>query len=30
VAFPSMAHGDAELDRTLDVASEAIVDAVAR
>ncbi len=28
VAFPSMAHGDAELDRTLDVASEAIVDAV--
>jgi glutamate-1-semialdehyde 2,1-aminomutase len=29
VAFPSMAHGDAELDRTLDVASEAVVDAVA-
>ncbi|HEV3366509.1 MAG TPA: glutamate-1-semialdehyde 2,1-aminomutase [Acidimicrobiales bacterium] len=28
VAFPSMAHGDAELDRTLDVASEAVVDAV--
>jgi glutamate-1-semialdehyde 2,1-aminomutase len=28
VAFPSMAHGDAEMDRTLEVASEAIVDAV--
>jgi glutamate-1-semialdehyde 2,1-aminomutase len=28
VAFPSMAHGDAELDRTLDVASDAIVEAV--
>ena len=29
VAFPSMAHGEAELDRTLDVASEAIMDVVA-
>jgi hypothetical protein len=29
VAFPSTAHGAAEFDRTLDVASEAIVDAVA-
>jgi glutamate-1-semialdehyde 2,1-aminomutase len=29
VAFPSMAHGDAELDHTLDVAAEAVVDAVA-
>ncbi len=29
VAFPSMAHGDAELADTLDVASEAIVDALA-
>ncbi len=28
VAFPSMAHGDRELDRALDVASEAIVEAV--
>jgi glutamate-1-semialdehyde 2,1-aminomutase len=28
VAFPSMAHGDAELEHTLDVASEAIMDAV--
>ncbi len=28
VAFPSMAHGDTEFERTLDVASEAIVDAV--
>jgi len=28
VAFPSMAHGDEELDRALDVASEAVVDAV--
>jgi glutamate-1-semialdehyde 2,1-aminomutase len=26
VAFPSMAHGRAELDHTLEVASEAIVD----
>ncbi len=29
VAFPSMAHGDAEFDRALGVASEAVVDAVA-
>jgi len=29
VAFPSMAHGDAELEHTLDVASEAITDVVA-
>jgi hypothetical protein len=29
VAFPSMAHGDAELDRTLEIASAAIADAVA-
>jgi glutamate-1-semialdehyde 2,1-aminomutase len=29
VAFPSMAHGDAELAHTVDVASEAIVDALA-
>jgi len=29
VAFPSMAHGDAELEHTLEVASEAITDAVA-
>jgi hypothetical protein len=28
VAFPSMAHGDTEFDRALDVASDAIVDAV--
>jgi len=28
VAFPSMAHGDAEFDRTLDVAAEAIAAAV--
>jgi glutamate-1-semialdehyde 2,1-aminomutase len=28
VAFPSMAHGDADFERTLDVASEAIVDAL--
>ena len=29
VAFPSMAHGDPELEHTLDVASEAIADALA-
>jgi glutamate-1-semialdehyde 2,1-aminomutase len=29
VAFPSMAHGEAELSHTLDVAAEAIADAVA-
>jgi glutamate-1-semialdehyde 2,1-aminomutase len=29
VAFPSMAHGEAEFERTLDVAAEAIVEAVA-
>ena len=29
VAFPSMAHGEAELDRTLEVAAEAIADALA-
>ncbi len=28
VAFPSMAHGDAELDRTLDVAAEAVMAAL--
>ena len=28
VAFPSMAHGDAELDRTLDVAAEAMMAAL--
>ncbi len=30
VAFPSMAHGDDELDRALEIASEAIVAALAR
>jgi glutamate-1-semialdehyde 2,1-aminomutase len=29
VAFPSMAHGEAEFDRTLEVASEAITEALA-
>jgi glutamate-1-semialdehyde 2,1-aminomutase len=29
VAFPSMAHGEAELDHTLEVATEAITDALA-
>ena len=29
VAFPSMAHGDAEFEHTLDVAAEAIAEAVA-
>ena len=29
VAFPSMAHGEAELDRTLEVAAEAVLDGVA-
>ena len=29
VAFPSMAHGEAEFDHTLEAASEAIVDALA-
>ena len=28
VAFPSMAHGDAELDHAVDVASEAVVAAL--
>jgi len=28
VAFPSMAHGEAELDHTLEVATEAITDAL--
>ena len=28
VAFPSMAHGEAEFGRTLDAASEAIMDVV--
>jgi glutamate-1-semialdehyde 2,1-aminomutase len=28
VAFPSMAHQEAELDRTLEVAAEAIIDVV--
>ena len=29
VAFPSMAHGQAELEHTLDVAAEAVTDVVA-
>ena len=28
VAFPSMAHGQAELEHTLDVAAEAVTDVV--
>jgi glutamate-1-semialdehyde 2,1-aminomutase len=28
VAFPSMAHGDAELEHTLDVAASAVAEAV--